>query len=117
MTTLLTQVEEDTDGNYQLRPFGLLLIVLESEELARTACDALAAHMRKFKRAIAVDDDGLHFESGLGDEDFAIINRAIMWHDLTVPELHAKAESDLHVAVEAARRKSWARRREELLQE
>lgn len=112
MPEVLTEVSGDEDEDcYQLRPYGKLLIALGSDDLARRACDALAGHMLKFKQAIFVDGDGLHFEPGLDDEDFAIISRAVMWHDLTSPDLHATAEADLHAAVEAARRKTWAQRR------
>jgi hypothetical protein len=114
MPRVLTEVDGDEDENtFALRPYGLLLIKLQSDALARKACNALELHMRKFKQSIHVEDDGLHFSPGMDNEDFAIVNRAIMWHDLTESKLHAEAEVDLHEAVEAARRKTWARRREQ----
>lgn len=113
MTTgRLTEVDGDEDENqYQLRPYGLMLIRLESGPLAHQACDALAEHMRKFKLSICVGDDGLHFDRGVDDEEFSIINRAIMWRDYTDPEMKAQAATNLEEAVDAARRKTWERRR------
>lgn len=109
----LKEVDGDPDENeYQLRPYGLLLLKLGSEDLAQKACDALNLHMLRHKRSVYADSDGLHFGPGLDDEDFAVINRAIMWRDFTDDELKTKAAKELEDAVDAARRKAWARRRE-----
>lgn len=105
--------EEDT---YVLRPYGLLFMKLGSEELAQKACDALELHMRRFKRAIEVEDDGLHFSDGLDEEDHAVLTRAILWHDLADAEGDAGKEviKNLHDACQAARERTWRRRREEI---
>lgn len=113
MPEILTEVTGDEDEDcYQLTPYGKLFMALGSNELARRACNALAGHMQKFRQSIYVDEAGLHFEPGLTDEDHAIITKAILWHELTHPDLHPQAETDLHEAVEAARRKVWAQRRD-----
>lgn len=111
---ILKEVDGDADENeYALRPYGLLLMNLGSEDLARRACEALELHMRRHKRGIYVDDTGLHFGDGLDDEDFAVLIRATLWRDFTVDDLKAKAAKDLEDAVDAARHRTWQRRREE----
>ena len=45
------------------------MMSLGSEELATLACSALGRHMRHCKRFMHVDDEGLHFESELEDDD------------------------------------------------
>jgi hypothetical protein len=112
---LLKEVDGDEDEDaYVLRPYGLLRLKLGNEDAARAVCDALELHMRRHKRSVYVDDEGLHFGDGLDDEDFAIVTRAIIWHDLTDTELKEQATQALVTAVEAARRKTWERRRAEI---
>ena len=60
---------EDIEEEYTITPLGVLWINLGSEDLARLACNALARHTRNCERFIYVDDEGLHFESELGEDD------------------------------------------------
>ena len=60
---------EDIDEEYMITPKGVLMMCLGSEEIAQLACSALARHMRQCARFIYVDDEGLHFESTLDDDD------------------------------------------------
>lgn len=114
MSELKQYVSGDEDENtFVLRPYGLLVLKLASEGLAQRTHDALELHMRKHKQAIHVENDGLHFSDGLDDEDFAIISAAILWYDLKDGHLREEYERKLCDAVQAARNKTWAKRREE----
>lgn len=111
----LKEVDGDEDENeFVLRPYGLLLLKLNNEAVAQLACDVLAEHMRKHKQAIHVEDDGLYFSDGLDDEDHAVLTRAILWHDLADAEgdIGKEAIQNLHDACQAARQRTWRRRRE-----
>lgn len=110
----LKEVEGDEEEGYQLRPFGLLLMRLGTEDLARLACDALELYMRRFKRAVVVDDDGLHFDQGMDAEDWAVLNRAAIWYQFPEGDYKVRALSDLKDACDAAQKRTWQRRREEL---
>lgn len=110
----LTEVDGNVDDNeYTLRPYGLLLLKMESETLARKACDALELHMRKHKQAVVADEGGLFFTDAPVELDFAIVTRAILWRDYTDTEIKARAAKELEEAVDAARRFLWAQRREQ----
>lgn len=114
-TIRLKEVDGDEDENeFVLRPYGLLLVKLRNEAMAQLACDALAEHMRKHKQAIHVEDDGLRFSDGLDDEDHVVLTRAILWHDLADAEgdIDKEAVKNLHDACQAARERTWRRRRE-----
>ena len=107
----LNEVDGDEGSNsYVLRPYGLLLAKLGSEELARKACDVLELHMRRFKQWICIEDDGLQFDDGLYEEDFRIINRAVIWYDLGNDSTKQEAAKMLEEAIENARAMTWKRK-------
>lgn len=111
---MLREVEGDEDEDcYQIRPFGLLLAKLGSDEVARKACDALELYMRKHKRSVVADDDGLHFDQGMDAEDWAVLNRAAIWNQFPESDYKVRALLDLKDACDAAQKRTWARRRTE----
>lgn len=115
MSERLREVDGDVDDDeecYQLRPYGLLLAKLGSDEIARQACDSLELYMRRHKRSIVADDDGLHFDQGMDAEDWAMLRCAILWHQYPEGDHKAQALRDLHDACDAAQKRTWARRRE-----
>lgn len=112
MSERLKEVDEG-DDEYILRPYGLLVLKLESHDAAQKVCDALELHMRRHKRSVVADDDGLHFDQGMYAEDWAVLNRTAIWHQFPEGDYKARALADLKDACDAAQKRTWERRRAE----